>query len=68
MRDKIDFAQIKTACNLRASFPFGKTAAILNQSIYFFSYLAIERLCQSDDTGARVDDEMVRELYAIFHW
>lgn len=31
-------------------------------------YLAIERLRQSDDTGTRVDDEMVRELYAIFHW
>lgn len=30
-------------------------------------YLTIERLRQSDDTGARVDDEMVRELYAIFH-
>jgi len=30
-------------------------------------YLAIERLRQSDDTGARVDDEMVRELYAIFY-
>jgi len=31
------------------------------------SYLAIERLRQSDDTGARIDNEMVRELYAIFH-
>lgn len=31
------------------------------------SHLTIERLRQSDDTSARVDDEMVRELYAIFH-
>jgi len=31
------------------------------------SYLAIERLRQSDDTGTRIDNEMVRELYAVFH-
>jgi len=31
------------------------------------TYLAIERLRQSDDTGARIDDEMIRELYAVLH-
>lgn len=31
------------------------------------SYLAIERLRQSDDTGARIDDEMIRQLYAVLH-
>ena len=52
-------------CNLRASSLFDKNVDRLNQMIF---YLAIEWLRQSDDTGTRVDDEMVRELYAIFHW
>ena len=52
-------------CNLRASSLFDKNVGRLNQMIF---YLAIERLRQSDDTGTRVDDEMVRKLYAIFHW
>lgn len=49
------------ACKLS---PLDKGGGRQNQTIF---YLAIERLRQSDDTGARVDDEMVRELYAIFH-
>lgn len=44
--------------------PSIRTPVASNRTMF---YLAIERLRQSDDTGARVDDEMVRELYAIFH-
>lgn len=36
-------------------------------SLKLTAHLAIERLCQGDDAGARVDDEVVRELYAVFH-
>lgn len=32
------------------------------------AYLAVQRFRQGDGASAWIYDEMVRELYAIFHW